>query len=70
MKIGYLTPNETELSLISGMPTDTLEQVDAACKALLSKGVKNVVATLGSRGAYACNGEGGRFIEGLQGQGG
>ncbi len=47
-----LTPNETELEFLTGIePSDT-----AACEraghALLEKGVKNVVITLGSRGSF------------------
>ena len=45
-----LTPNETELELLSGLKADTLENIEAAGKALLEKGVKELVVTLGSRG--------------------
>ena len=50
-KVDYLTPNETELCVLTGLPTDTDEEVKRAARALLRTGVKNVVATLGSRGA-------------------
>lgn len=63
-KIDFLTPNESELALLSGMPAETDGQIIEACEALLNKGVKNVVATLGKRGAYALNAEGGGFVEG------
>ena len=49
--VDYITPNETELSILTGMPTDTDEEVIAAAKELLSYGTKTVVATIGSRGA-------------------
>lgn len=61
--VTYLTPNESELSVLTGLPADTNEQIIAACEALLRKGVKTVVATLGSRGAYAATAEGGLFVE-------
>lgn len=61
--VTYLTPNESELSVLTGLPADTNEQIIAACEALLRKGVKTVVATLGSRGAYAVTAEGGQFAE-------
>lgn len=61
--VTYLTPNETELSVLTGLPAETDEQVASACRALLKKGVKTVVATLGSRGAYALTAEGGHFVE-------
>lgn len=49
--VDYITPNETELSILTGMPTGTDEEVIAAAKELLSYGTKTVVATIGSRGA-------------------
>uniref|UniRef100_A0A7S3AM72 Ribokinase n=1 Tax=Haptolina ericina TaxID=156174 RepID=A0A7S3AM72_9EUKA len=45
-----ICPNETETSLLTGMPTDTLEQCEAAARSILSKGAKAVCMTLGSRG--------------------
>lgn len=53
--LDYITPNETELASITGMPTDTMEEISAAAEMLLQKGVKNVIVTVGSRGAYLCN---------------
>lgn len=50
--IDLLTPNETELALLSGMVTETLEEVKLAAMALIEKGVKALVVTLGSEGAY------------------
>ena len=49
--LDYITPNETELSVLTDMPTDTDEEVIAAAKELLSCGTKTIIATLGSRGA-------------------
>lgn len=49
--LGFLVPNETELALLSGMPTETEEQTLAAARALIAKGVRNVIVTLGGRGA-------------------
>ena len=54
-KVAYLTPNETELAVLSGVATDTEEGVYAAAERLLEKGVGNVIATLGSRGALLYN---------------
>ncbi len=50
-----LTPNETELEFLSGHRTDTLENLKAAGTILLEKGVKDLVITLGSRGALHMN---------------
>lgn len=45
-----LTPNETELEILSGHRTDTLENIKIAGKVLLDKGVKELVVTLGEKG--------------------
>lgn len=50
--IDLLTPNETELALLSGMPTQTLDEVKAAADVLIKQGVKALIVTLGSQGAY------------------
>lgn len=49
--VTYLTPNETELAILSGMPTDTLEQQKAAARHLNEMGVRTCIATLGEAGA-------------------
>lgn len=48
--VDLLTPNETELELLSGLPTDTEENVAAAARALLNRGVARLVVTLGGKG--------------------
>jgi len=47
--------NETELETMTSMHVDTLEEVEAAAKVLLQKGVKEVVVTLGERGSFYAN---------------
>lgn len=47
----YLTPNETEAELLTGLPVTTLEEARAAADALLARGVGAVVITLGDKGA-------------------
>ena len=49
--VDILTPNETELELLSGMETDSIEKVEAAGKHLLKKGVSKLIVTLGSQGS-------------------
>ena len=51
----YLTPNESEAELLSGLPAQTGEQAEQAAEALLARGVKNVIITLGDRGALLKN---------------
>lgn len=47
----FFVPNETELAILTGMPTDTEEQVKAAAQTLVDKGLKNVIVTMGSKGS-------------------
>ena len=47
----YIVPNESELSLLTGMPVDSLDDVRNAAAVLLEVGIANVIVTLGSRGA-------------------
>ena len=51
-KCEYLVPNESELSLLTGMPVSKDEEVRAAAEVLLDAGCPNVVVTLGSRGVW------------------
>lgn len=53
--VDYITPNETELAKLSGLPTDSMENVQLAGKRLLSFGVQNVLVTLGEKGAMLIN---------------
>lgn len=47
----YLTPNETEIAEIAGMPVSDLDTARAAADSLLARGVGTVVVTLGEKGA-------------------
>lgn len=49
--VDYLTPNEIELSVLTGLPTKTNEQVITAAKALSMRTAGTVIATLGEKGA-------------------
>lgn len=53
----YITPNETEAAELTGMPVDTMQQIEKAAEALLCRGPRNVVLTLGARGAFVRNQE-------------
>ena len=56
-KLTYLVPNETEATVLTGIRIRDeegricLESAERAAKALLSRGVKNVIITLGDAGA-------------------
>ncbi len=53
----YIIPNESELRILSGMDTDTDNQVKAAAQTLLDKGASCVVVKLGTRGAMLVSGQ-------------
>ena len=53
--IDYFTPNETEASFYVDHPIETHEEASKAASKLLSMGIKNVIITLGEKGAYFAN---------------
>ncbi|CAN6885954.1 unnamed protein product [Brassica oleracea var. botrytis] len=55
--VDILSPNETELSRLTGMPTETFEQISQAVAQCHKLGVKQVLVKLGSKGSAL-------FIEG------
>jgi ribokinase len=65
-KVTYLTPNETELEILSGIKVQTLEDTKMAIEKLLDIGVKNVIATLGSKGALIGNQSGFDYVPGFK----
>jgi ribokinase len=54
----YFIPNETEAELITGLPVQTIEQAAACAAALLGKGFRRVIITLGARGALLADATG------------
>ena len=65
-RVTYLTPNETELSVLTGHPVDTLDQIKEAAQMLLDRGVKHVIATLGDKGALLADASGMKVIAGYK----
>lgn len=53
----FFMPNESELALITDMPAGSLEEVRAAAQKLLAHGLKNIIVTMGSKGALWINQE-------------
>jgi len=51
----FLIPNETELSLLAGMEVNDIPSAEKAAYVLLNKGAKNLIVTLGSKGALIVN---------------
>lgn len=64
--VDYLTPNETELAILTGMPTETDDEVIAAANKLISYGTKTIIATLGSRGALVATANGTKIVSGYK----
>lgn len=58
--LDYLTPNETEAGLLTGISVTNDKSAMEAARAINNKGVKNVVITLGKKGSVAYDGK--RFI--------
>tara|TARA_Y100000739_G_C20610198_1_gene468098 strand:- start:2068 stop:3042 length:975 start_codon:yes stop_codon:yes gene_type:complete len=51
----FITPNETEAELITGIKVDSEASANSAAKKFEELGVKNVIITLGEKGAYFHN---------------
>jgi ribokinase len=60
--VSYFIPNETELAILTKVPTETEADIEAAAKSLLAQGVPAVIVTLGARGALLATAEGVRRI--------
>lgn len=56
--LDFLTPNESEFKALTGCPNDQVEEIVRYGAGLLEKGVKNIVVTLGERGALHIHREG------------
>jgi ribokinase len=50
-----ITPNETEASLLTGISVEDDDTAGEAARIFLKRGVKNVIITLGKKGAYFQN---------------
>ena len=55
--VSILIPNETEASAISGIDITDLKTAGKAANLLKSKGVHEIIITMGSRGSVVCDGE-------------
>ncbi len=54
--VDLFIPNETELAAFSGMPVESQETALAAAHAMVEKGVKEIIVTLGSKGSLITDG--------------
>ena len=64
--ISLLTPNQSEVSILSGMEVNNETDLAAAAGALRSCGVRDMVVTLGSRGSLVFDGSGEHFVPALK----
>ncbi|WP_299596342.1 ribokinase [uncultured Tateyamaria sp.] len=48
----YVTPNETECEALTGIAVTNEVEAEAACAALIAKGVRTPIITMGEQGAY------------------
>jgi ribokinase len=54
-KIDYFLANETETETLVGFPVDSTTAIELAAQALLAKGPRTVIITLGAGGSYVAN---------------
>jgi len=47
----YLIPNETEAEMIAGLPVQSVAEAERCARALVERGARRVILTLGARGA-------------------
>ncbi len=59
-------PNETEVEGLTGQGVESLEEAEAAGRALLARGPRAVIVTLGARGALVLDGEDARHIPSIE----
>ena len=54
-KVTFFVPNETELESITGMPVNSVEEITRAARFLVEQGIRDIVVTMGGRGALHVN---------------
>jgi ribokinase len=60
-QVTFLTPNESELSRLTGLPTRQRSDIETAAGRLHAAGVKHVMVTCGARGVCSCGADGLRW---------
>ncbi len=61
-KLYIITPNETEAELLTGIRVSDMVTAEQAAKILFGKGIKIVIITLGSKGAFYYSNDGFKII--------
>jgi len=60
--VDCLTPNENELSVLSGLPVNGLAAAERAARKLMDMGVRSVLVTMGAKGCMAVTPGGSRIF--------
>ena len=58
----FFVPNESEAAILTGLPVESVEQAERAAAALQQRGARNIILTLGARGALVRTAEGNSTI--------
>ncbi|WP_100010017.1 ribokinase [Lentibacillus sediminis] len=65
-KITYLTPNETEAEILTGVKVASVKDAKKAAHVLHARGVENVILTLGDRGTFLSTSQNTEHLSGYQ----
>jgi ribokinase len=65
-KVSIITPNEIEAELLTGIAVNSDAACSRAADLLLDRGVKNVIITLGSRGAFVATPTARQLVSGFK----
>lgn len=60
--VDIMIPNETELGMLTNCCVDTQADIIVATGKLQARGVRNVIVTMGDKGAICCNEEGNHHV--------
>ncbi len=52
--VDFLIPNESEAALLTGRVVETATQAETAARALMERGARNVMVTMGAQGVLVC----------------
>lgn len=65
-KFYAMKPNAMELSILSGLPTETEAQIEHASEELLKRGVRRLAVSRGEKGCYYADADGNRLFRALR----
>jgi len=65
-RVDFFSPNETELATLTGLPTESMDEISRAAQRLVDMGVKNVLVTIGSRGVLWVSATTSRLIDAVK----